>query len=109
MDPRVEKLVPLSVAARLLRPNGRALHSSTVYRYISRGCSGVFLESIRVGGATYTSREAVHRFIIAVTAASRNFPSPSDQICSPASSRQQCAAESLRRELENAKSSSCAP
>ena len=44
------------------RPNGRRLHISAVYRWISRGVRGVILESVRIGGTTYTSKEAMARF-----------------------------------------------
>ena len=55
-------------------------HVSTGYRFITRGCRGVFLESILVGGRRFTSRQALLRFVDAVTAAaSRNGSRPSEQ------------------------------
>jgi hypothetical protein len=59
-----EHLMTLAEAANL-RPsgrNGRPTHVSTVYRWIAGGVRGVRLESIRLGGTLYTSREAVQRF-----------------------------------------------
>jgi hypothetical protein len=59
-----EQLVPIrQVPARLpLRPNGKKLHISAVYRWINGGLKGVRLETTKVGGTTYTSLEALHRF-----------------------------------------------
>jgi hypothetical protein len=59
-----EQLLTLVEAARRLpsRRCGKRVHSATVYRWISRGIRGVRLESIRVGGSTYTSAEAIQRF-----------------------------------------------
>ncbi len=44
-------------------------HISTGYRILSKGTRGVFLETILVGGRRYTSRQALRRFVEAVTAA----------------------------------------
>jgi hypothetical protein len=59
-----EKLIPLRDAPKHLppRPNGKRLHISVFYRWISRGVRGVLLESIRIGGTTYTSLQALQRF-----------------------------------------------
>ncbi len=59
-----EKLIPLREAPKHLpsRANGKRLHISVFYRWITRGIRGVLLESIRVGGTTYTSLEALQRF-----------------------------------------------
>ena len=68
-----EQLVPLGQVPRLLppRPNGKRIHVSAVYRWTKRGVRGVRLESIRVGGTTYTSREALQRFAETNSAAAR--------------------------------------
>lgn len=59
-----EKLLTLEEAARLFPgKGGRILHISTVFRWATKGAKGVLLESIRVGGKRYTSREALQRFI----------------------------------------------
>ncbi|WKZ57702.1 MAG: DUF1580 domain-containing protein [Bdellovibrionota bacterium] len=60
----IERLVPLRDVPRLLpvRPNGRRTHLSVIYRWTSSGVAGVVLESIRIGGSTYTSVEALQRF-----------------------------------------------
>jgi hypothetical protein len=59
-----EQLVPLNDVPRLLpaRGNGKRIHISAVYRWAQRGVRGARLEVIRVGGTTYTSREALQRF-----------------------------------------------
>lgn len=45
-----------------VRPNGKRLHISAVYRWTMRGVKGVRLETMKLGGSTYTSREALQRF-----------------------------------------------
>jgi len=64
IDITQETLIPLREAPRHLppRPNGKRVHISACYRWISRGVRGVRLEAIRIGGSTYTSLEALQRF-----------------------------------------------
>jgi len=59
-----DKLIPLRDVPKLLprRPNGKRLHISAVYRWAQRGLGGRQLETIKIGGTTYTSREALMRF-----------------------------------------------
>ena len=59
-----EHLISVREVPRLLppRPNGKRIHFSAVYRWTLRGVRGVRLESIRIGGTTYTSAEALQRF-----------------------------------------------
>lgn len=59
-----ERMIPISVLPSALpeRSHGRRLHVSSCYRWITHGVCGVVLESIRIGGATYTSHEAIQRF-----------------------------------------------
>ena len=47
---------------------GQPPHISTVWRWISKGVDGVTLESVRVGGLRYTTKEAISRFIAAQNA-----------------------------------------
>ncbi len=63
IDLATENLIPLREVPRHLppRPNGKRLHISAVYRWTLRGIKGVVLESIRIGGTTYTSQEAIQR------------------------------------------------
>lgn len=64
IDLASEHLIRISEVPRHLpvRPNGKRLHISACYRWILKGTRGVVLESIRIGGTTYTSIEAVQRF-----------------------------------------------
>ncbi len=59
-----ETLIPIREAPRHLpkRLNGKRIHISACYRWISRGVRGVRLDSIKIGGSTYTSIEALQRF-----------------------------------------------
>ena len=72
IDIAKEPLLTMAQAARLrpLGRNGRPTHPSTVYRWISHGLRGIRLEAIRLGGTTYTSREALQRFADSLTMAS---------------------------------------
>lgn len=67
IDLTTEKRLSAKEAVRhaLLRhADGSALHLSAFYRYVSpAGLRGVRLEAFRAGGATYTTEEAIHRFI----------------------------------------------
>jgi hypothetical protein len=69
IDPNCETLVSLSEAARSLpaRRRGKRPHISCLYRWTTHGCKGVILESLQCGGTRITSREAVSRFLEALT------------------------------------------
>jgi len=64
IDTASETLIPLREVPRLLpcRPNGKTIHISAVYRWAQRGVRRVRLEVLRIGGTTYTTREALQRF-----------------------------------------------
>jgi hypothetical protein len=71
IDTTTEHLISLNeVAAYLPSRNGpgKKLALSTIQRWISPGMYGVALESVKIGGGTYTSREAVQRFAEALSA-----------------------------------------
>ncbi len=72
IDLAAETLIPLRDVPRHLptRSNGKRIHISACYRWMSRGVKGVVLESLRIGGSTYTSREALQRFAERLGAAS---------------------------------------
>lgn len=59
-----EDLIPLREVPRHLarRPGGKPVHLSAVYRWAAQGVRGVKLEAVRVGGTSYTSRQALQRF-----------------------------------------------
>jgi hypothetical protein len=63
-----EHIISLSQAAKLM-PRlrcDRPCNPSTIWRWCTRGVRGVRLESIRVGGTTATSQEALARFLEAI-------------------------------------------
>jgi hypothetical protein len=69
IDPTREELASLNLARRWfppLRKNKRP-DLTTLYRWTKGGCRGVVLESVQVGGTRCTSREAVARFIAALS------------------------------------------
>ena len=53
--------VPIHVPKR----GGKKVHSSTIYRWATKGARGRVLESVMVGGIRYTTVEAVRRFLTA--------------------------------------------
>lgn len=58
-----ETLFPLVEASNYLpKRRGKKVHVSTLFRWVSRGVSGVHLETCKVGGIRYTSLEALRRF-----------------------------------------------
>ena len=69
---REHLLTPAEAARRLPRSRrGRAVHKSTIFRWISRGLRGeIRLEAVKVGGQTFTSVEALQRFADRLTLAS---------------------------------------
>lgn len=64
IDVTRESLVPVRDVPRCLPPRckGNRVHISAVYRWMQKGVRGVVLDSCRIGGTTYTSREALQRF-----------------------------------------------
>lgn len=64
-----ERLVTFAQAAKCL-PDDRRPSYTTWWRWSSRGCGGVRLETIVRGGRRLTSVEAVQRFFDALTARS---------------------------------------
>ena len=69
IDIEHEHLVALHDVPKLLpvRTNGKCIHISAVYRWVQRGVRGIHLEVVRVGGTSYTSREALQRFATSPT------------------------------------------
>ena len=59
-----DDVLRLSEAAKIL-PRGRhgkKIHVSTLWRWACQGVRGVRLETVRMGGVIYTSKEALQRF-----------------------------------------------
>ena len=77
IDPLSDELLTLPQAAEILprRREGSKVSASTLWRWYTRGSRGVRLEIVKVGGQTYTSREALRAFIEARSLAG-NAPVP---------------------------------
>ena len=69
IDPLSEQVISLRDAAKVFSKNtvGKHPHISAIYRYTTTGCRGIILESVQAGSVRCTSREAVARFINALT------------------------------------------
>jgi len=75
-----EGLITFSKAARLCpcRRRGRNVHTSTLYRWATRGIRGVHLEVLDTPSGLCTSEPAIKRFFAKLTVA-RNLPSQRPQ------------------------------
>lgn len=82
--------IPKMLGVEFERPNGKRLHISAVYRWTLRGVKGIRLETVKIGGTTYTSREAIQRFSERLSGAD-----PAPQFVNPVSRARQ-------RQLEQA-------
>jgi len=71
IDLASEHVVPLTEAGQHLPAlhGGRRPHISTLHRWATVGFHGVRLETIKVGAARCTSREALQRFVERLTEA----------------------------------------
>lgn len=78
IDPNTEKLLSLAAVPAILphRRGGKRPHISCIYRWTIRGCRGVVLESLQVGGTRCTSREALARFFERLTDPGRRDAQP---------------------------------
>jgi uncharacterized protein DUF1580 len=92
--------VPLTLKAatklRAVQRNGHPPHFSAIYRWCTTGVRGVVLESIVVAGSRCVTREAVDRWISALTAQADG-ESPSVRTRTPI--RRQRDQEKAEREL----------
>ena len=82
IDTLKEKLFRLNEARFFFPRRRKNKHPAleTMYRWTGKGCRGVVLESVSVGGTRCTSREAVARFIERLSALDASGP----QVRSPA-------------------------
>ncbi len=72
LDFQSEAAVSLSeVPALLPRKNGKKVHYSTVYRWVTKGTRGRILESMFIGGVRFTTIEALNRFFETTTIQSK--------------------------------------
>ncbi|MFG0316314.1 MAG: DUF1580 domain-containing protein [Planctomycetota bacterium JB042] len=69
IDPMRDELLPLSAAAkRFPSPRtGRALHVSTIHRWVNEGVQGVRLKVVVVGGFRFTTAKALAEFAAELT------------------------------------------
>jgi predicted ATP-grasp superfamily ATP-dependent carboligase len=68
IDTREEQVVPITEATEFVPlKNGKRVAASTVYRWTSKGCYGVMLDYVQIGGLRHTSREALQRFFAELT------------------------------------------
>jgi hypothetical protein len=76
IDVRAEQLLRLQKARDVIPPrrNDTKVSLATLHRWITHGVRGVRLEVVKVGGMTYTSDEAIARFIAAVSAVGSHGP-----------------------------------
>ena len=64
IDPQIEQLFLLTEACDVVNPS-HPPHIATVWRWALYGvCNGIRLESIKIGGQRFTSREAIGRFLV---------------------------------------------
>jgi hypothetical protein len=80
-----EKPLTLQAAAKLpqLRRNGRSPHIATIYRWVDRGCRGLKLESVVIGGSRCTTSEAIDRWIAALSAGGDTQSAPINVLKTP--------------------------
>ncbi len=78
---------------------GKKVNQATGWRWIQRGCRGVKLESILVGGHRYTSLEALQRFAERATAAADG----TSPLAASTPSARRKAHEKACRELDEAR------
>lgn len=71
IDVEMEHVLTFAAAAKHVGKlkGSKAIAFQTLHRWATRGCSGVVLETIFVGGSRCTSTEALQRFFAAVTEA----------------------------------------
>ena len=105
IDLATEQLIPISQVPKLLprRPNGKTVHISAVYRWITSGISSrdgqqVKLESTRVGGSTYVSLPALQRFSDALSGL-RQAPPPTSRMSRTRQAQAARAAQEVRQQL----------
>ena len=96
IDPLLEELISLQMATRYypLRPGGRKVHVSRVYRDIERGSHGCFLDAVRTPTLA-TSREAIARYFACLTEAGRR--APPRAVATPTRDRSERVERSLDR------------
>ena len=77
---------------------GKKINQATIWRWLQRGCRGVKLETVLIGGQRYTSLEALQRFAEATTAAADG----TSTVTTSTPSARRKAQEKANRELDAA-------
>lgn len=99
IDIHNESLFPFpKLPAKAEMLTGDRIHRATAERWRMRGCRGVTIETILIGGKRYCSDEALQRFVERVTAAADGTSSLTAS--TPAAARK--AHEKACRELDEA-------
>lgn len=66
IDPATEQLFLLSEASAIVNPS-HPPHIATIWRWATAGLQGgIRLESMKIGGQRFTSREAIRRFLVRI-------------------------------------------
>lgn len=97
-----EKRISLSALSRR-----EQVSIPTSWRWATRGCRGVKLETITIGGRRFTTEEAFERFAAACTAVSQGQSLSADHLQTPAARNR--AHEQAERELDAAFGEESAP
>lgn len=99
IDITSEQVVTLAEATQHVprRRGGKYPHFATLWRWATRGCRGVVLETIMVGGTRCTSVEALQRFFDALTAAAGSAQPQPDPTPRARSAAHRRAVDALRQ------------
>ncbi len=80
IDIQNETLIPFKDLPGWCKRNlGRRVAPSTLHRWRLRGCRGIKLETLLIGGTRTTSAEALQRFFVATTRVQDGLPSKESQ------------------------------
>jgi Protein of unknown function (DUF1580) len=83
IDPFSEQVLPFAQVARRLPSirGGRAVNPATIWRWAAHGVRGTKLETVKIGGTTCTSLEALRRFFARLDDKSDSFvPTPTRDV-----------------------------
>ncbi|MCE9555997.1 MAG: DUF1580 domain-containing protein [Planctomycetes bacterium] len=96
-----EQPLPLSKIARQVpnRQGGKGINVATVWRWANRGCKGIKLEVVQIGGIQMSSADALARFFNRLTAAANGESAPAP---APTSRQRAKAIDAAERELAKA-------
>ena len=75
IDPKNEQLLTLAEACRSIPPRG--VSRATLFRWIQKGVRGAILATIKIGGRTLTSQQAIDSFITSMNSSDAPQTAPS--------------------------------